>query len=65
MPYKQLTREERHTIELELKEGKSASAIATKLNRSRSTISREIRRNSLNYRNYCYANAEKLRQVRP
>lgn len=44
-PYKHLTQEERYTIERMRKEGYSQSAIASCLDRSESTISREIGRN--------------------
>lgn len=45
MGYFQLTIQERYIIELYLQENKSISLIAKRLNRSRSTISREIKRN--------------------
>lgn len=49
MNYKQLTKEERHTIDILFNIKKeSISTIAYQLNRSKSTISREIRRNSIN-----------------
>ena len=43
--YKQLSKEERFTIENMINEGYSASAVARTLSRSKSTISREIKRN--------------------
>lgn len=45
MGYFQLTIQERYIIELYLQENKTLSSIAKRLNRSRSTISREIKRN--------------------
>ena len=46
MTYHHLSREERYQISAMLKEGLSQSQIATNLKRSKSTISREIARNS-------------------
>ena len=43
--YTQLTQEERYQIEALMKAGKSLSEIARILERSKSTISREVRRN--------------------
>ncbi|MCR4819706.1 MAG: helix-turn-helix domain-containing protein [Elusimicrobiales bacterium] len=44
--YKQLNKEERFTIESMIRNGYSASSIARTLSRSRSTITRDIKRNS-------------------
>jgi IS30 family transposase len=46
MHYIHLTREERYTISCLLSKGHSTSFIATRLERSKSTINREIKRNS-------------------
>jgi len=64
MPYKRLTREQRHTIQLDLDEGKSASEIARRLQVHRSTISREIQRNRNNNGVYSYSVAEKMARDR-
>lgn len=50
--YKHLNYEERIILQTYRKEGYSISDIARKLNRHKSTISREIRRNSIVQRNY-------------
>ena len=44
--YRQLTSEERHTLSTLQKQGYRQAAIARALGRHRSTISREVRRNS-------------------
>ena len=44
--YKQITQEERYTIKVLLKQGYSHSEIASELGRHRSTVSRELRRNT-------------------
>ena len=44
--YRQLTSEERHTLSTLRKQGYRHAAIARALGRHRSTISREVRRNS-------------------
>lgn len=44
---KQLTREQRYAISLYLKEGKTQKMIAEAIGVSKSTISREVRRNSV------------------
>jgi IS30 family transposase len=49
MKYRQITYEERYTLGLLRRQGLSAAAIARVLGRHRSTISREVRRNSTNY----------------
>ena len=45
--YQQLTEEERYQIMAYLEIGHSQTMIAQRLNRSKSTISREIKRNSI------------------
>lgn len=66
MSHKQLTREQRYTIELELKEGKSPSEIALKIGVHRATIYREINRNSKTAENYCFDHADnKAMERRP
>ena len=52
--YKQLTSFERGQIALLHTDGLSIGYIAKKLNRSKSTISREIKRNSVMQQNYHY-----------
>ena len=46
MSYKHLSLEERHYIKVELKAGRSINKIAESLDRSQSSISRELRRNT-------------------
>ena len=53
MMYRQITREERYTLGLLRQEGLTAAAIAVVLGRHRSTISRELRRNSTHH-DGCY-----------
>lgn len=55
MKYHQLTREQRYAIYLEKQEGKTQSAIARQIGVSRSTVSREIRRNSNRHGRYWWA----------
>ena len=52
--YQQLTPEERGEIEAYLNAGKSQADIARLINRSRSTISREIKRGTVQQRNSDY-----------
>lgn len=63
MSYKQLSSEERHYIEVERRKGESLNKIAKMLNRSQSTISREIERNK-SQRGYRYQHAVKLSESR-
>ena len=49
MHYKQLTREERYQISALLKMGHNQTEIAKMLGKDKSTISREIKRNSGKY----------------
>lgn len=57
MSYKHLSFEERHYIEVELKKGESAQDIADSLGRSKTTITREIKRN-MGQRGYRHKQAQ-------
>jgi len=59
MSYKHLSLEERHCIEYSLKNEMALTGIAIALGRSKSTISREIARNT-GYRGYRHKQAEQL-----
>lgn len=61
--YNHLTQEERHHIEIQRKQNISLGKIAAEMNRSKSTISREIRRNT-GQRGYRYQQANRLAQQR-
>lgn len=61
--YNHLTQEERYHIELQRKQNISLGKIAAEMNRSKSTISREIRRNT-GQRGYRYQQANRLAQQR-
>lgn len=63
MSYKHLSLEDRHYIELSLKNDMTLSQIAIDLDRSQSTISREVRRNR-GQRGYRYQQANRLAQAR-
>ena len=63
MSYKHLYPEERHYIEIELKNGTSQNKIAESLGRSQSSISRELGRNT-GQRGYRNKQAESLAQER-
>ncbi len=63
MSYKHLCPEERHYIEIELKNGTSQNKIAESLGRSQSSISRELGRNT-GQRGYRNKQAESLAQER-
>lgn len=63
MSYKHLNPEERHYIEVQHKNGVSANEISQALNRSQSTISRELLRNT-GKRGYRYKQAGRLAQNR-
>ena len=54
MSYKHLSLEERHYIELSLKEGVSQNKISDMLGRCQSSITREIKRNMSNFRVFFY-----------
>ena len=60
MRYKRLTREQRHTIDCDLAEGKNYSEIARRLNVNRSTISREVKRNQKRAEDYSYSQADEM-----
>nr|CRY97338.1 hypothetical protein [uncultured prokaryote] len=55
--YTQLTREQRYAIYLGIQEGRSQSAIARQINVDRSTVSRELRRNSNRWGRYIWKDA--------
>ena len=61
--YKHLTSEERHYIAIGIKQGMSKNKIAQNLNRSHSTIIREIRRNT-GKRGYRFNQADDFAQQR-
>jgi IS30 family transposase len=63
MSYKHLSLEERHYIELSIKNDKTLTEIADELGRSQSTISREIKRN-LGLRGYRHNQANGIAQDR-
>jgi IS30 family transposase len=63
MSYKHLSLEERHYIELSIKNDKALTEIADDLGRSQSTISREIKRN-LGLRGYRHNQANGIAQDR-
>lgn len=58
MSYRQITREERYTISALRKQGLNANAIAEHMNRDRSTIYREIKRNRCNDGRYRASKAD-------
>lgn len=64
MPYTHLTREERHTIATLKKQGQGVRDIAQSINRSPSTISRELRRNAPESGSYDHAEAHEKRNSR-
>ena len=61
--YEQLKTEERHYIQVQRQLGISITAIAKALNRPKSTISRELKRNT-SQAGYCFVAAQKLVQMR-
>ena len=63
MSYKHLSLEERHYIEVSVKNDKTSSEIANDLNRSQSTVSREIKRNA-GQRGYRHLQANRKAQER-
>lgn len=63
MSYKHLSLEERHYIELSMKNEKTLTEIAADLNRSQCTISREVSRNS-GQRGYRHKQANRFAQQR-
>lgn len=58
--YRQLTPEERHTIQIMRQAGSSQAEVARALGRAASTISRELRRNRVGEEAYQHANAQVL-----
>lgn len=62
--YHHLTKEQRYTISVCLKEKMSLSAIANLINVSKSTVSREIKRNSNMYRHYVAIDAQQFSEMR-
>lgn len=56
--YKQLTRERRYAINLGKQEGKTQTAIARQIGVNKSTISRELKRNSNRFGKYGWKSAE-------
>ena len=63
MAFKHLSSEERHYIEIELKNGTSQNKIAEKLGRSQSSLSRELGRNT-GQRGYRHQQAHRKAQQR-
>lgn len=62
--YKHLTKEQRYTISVCLKEKMSLSGIANLINVSKSTVSREIKRNSNMHRHYVAIDAQQFSEMR-
>ena len=62
--YKQLIREQRYAIQLGLQEGRTISSIARQIGVSKSTVSREVRRNGNRRGKYYYKPADELASVR-
>lgn len=60
MTYKHLSREERYSISILRRKGESCASIASTLDRSVSTIRRELKRNSTDAGGYRYEYAHKL-----
>ncbi len=56
--YKHLTREQRYAIYLGIQEGKGPSAIARQIGVDKSTVSRELKRNSNRFGNYGWTAAD-------
>ena len=63
MAFKHLNSEERHYIEIELKNGTSQNKIAKKLGRSQSSLSRELGRNK-GLRGYRHQQAHRMAKQR-
>jgi IS30 family transposase len=57
--YHPLTREERYTIECLGRKGHDQSSIAEILGRHKSTLSRELKRNTMTLKSYCHTTAQK------
>lgn len=64
MKYHQLIREQRYTIYLGLQSGESLSAIARRIGVNKSTVSREVRRNSSRFGHYGWKVADENAKVR-
>ena len=62
--YRQLTREQRYAIYLGKQEGKSQTAIAQQIGVNKSTVSRELKRNSNRYGKYGWSAADKWAKER-
>lgn len=62
--YHQLSREQRYAIYLGLQEGKNFSVIARQIERSPSTVSREVKRNSNRHGRYIFNEAVELTDIR-
>lgn len=62
--YPHLTKEQRYTISVSLTEKMSLSAIANLINVSKSTVSRELKRNSNMYRHYVAIDAHQFSEMR-
>ena len=62
--YNHLTKEQRYTISACLRKKMSLSAVAELINVSRSTVSREIKRNSNMYRHYVAIDAQQFSEMR-
>ena len=62
--YHHLTKEQRYTISVCLRKKMSATAIAKLINVSKSTISREIKRNLNMYRHYVWIDAQQFSDMR-
>jgi len=62
--YNHITKEQRYTISVCLREKKSLSEIANLINVSKSTVSREVKRNSNTYRHYVAIDAQQFSEMR-
>ena len=62
--YNHLTREQRHTISVCLQKKMSLTKIANLINVSKSTVSREVKRNSNMYRHYVAIDAQQFSEMR-
>lgn len=62
--YNHITKEQRYTISVCLREKKSMTEIANLINVSKSTVSREVKRNSNTYRHYVAIDAQQFSEMR-
>ena len=62
--YNHLTKEQRYTISVCLRKKMSLSAIAKLIDVSKSTVSREIKKNSNMYRHYVAIEAQQFSEMR-